>query len=102
MSPQLAAALDVARELAWYPVCNATGRSSWYRQRQEAHAELQRRLALVGRLSVNASPQLHATVVAMRRVAAASFSNRCGPPYYERREAMLQLRGCFDALRMAA
>lgn len=93
--------MDVANELAWYPVANATGKSSWYRRRQDGHAELQRRLTSVS-VPVNASPQLVALIIAMRRVAAASFSNRCGIPYYERRHAILQLRGCLDEQRREA
>jgi hypothetical protein len=96
VSPDLAVAIDVARELAWYPVCNSTcKRSSWYARRREAHVELGDRLARI-RIPATASPQLRTLVTAMRRVAAASFSNRQGVAYYERRTAVLQLRGCLD------
>jgi hypothetical protein len=96
LSPDTAAAIDIARELAWLPVCNATDRSSWYHRRKELHEELGIRIAKV-RLSANASPQLRALITAIKRVAAASFSNRMGHPYYERKTAVLQLRGCFDS-----
>jgi hypothetical protein len=45
-------------------------------------------------LSANASPELTFLVAAIRRVAACSFSNRMGLPYYERKQAVAELRGC--------
>jgi hypothetical protein len=101
MTGALAAAIDVATELAWYPIANGTRRNSWYLRRREAHAELCRRLTRA-RLPHHPEPQLVALLAAMRRVAAATFCNRCGPPYYARRTAVLQLRGCLDQYREAA
>lgn len=95
MSPQLATAIDAARELAWFPVGN-TGRRHVYEQRREAHQDLVDALGRCRRLSANASPQLAALVEAMHRAAAATYSNRYGQPYVTRREAILQLRGCLD------
>lgn len=95
MSPRLAAAIEAARELAWLPTANLPG-CLLYSERKESHARLVDRVAVMGALSANASPELRYLVDAMRRVAAASFSNRFGLPYYERREAVAQLRGCLD------
>lgn len=97
MSPELAAAIDAARELAWMPTANLRA-SLTYDERKAAHARLVARLAEVRGLSANASPELRYLVPAMRRVAACTFSNRTGHPYYERRQAVAELRGCLDAL----
>jgi hypothetical protein len=49
-----------------------------------------------GALSADASDELRYLVLAIRRAAGCSYSNRMGPPYYARREAIFQLRGCLD------
>ena len=94
MSPVLAEAIDVATDLAWRPIANLPG-SVAYHERKEAHARL---CALLGRvrLSANASPELGYLVDAMRRVAGCSFANRRGEPYYARKRAVIELRGCLD------
>ena len=60
----------------------------------ESHARLAERLSAVHALSANASPELVYLVAAIRRAAAASFSNRMGLPYFERKRAVMELRGC--------
>jgi len=99
MSPVLAEAIDVATDLAWRPVANLPG-SVAYHERKEAHERL---CALLGRasLSANASAELRYLVDAMRRVAGCSFANRRGEPYYARKRAALELRGCLDVWRRA-
>lgn len=98
MTPTFAAAVDVAETLAWYPIANGTGSSDWYRERQEAAIELATRL---DRVRVRgASEEDRLLLVAMRRAARASYCNRTGAPYYERREAILQLRAAIGARRL--
>jgi hypothetical protein len=99
VSPELSAAIDAAERLAWMPTANIGGRGGRgaivYAERREAHADLVSRLSLLPARS-SGSAELRALVRSMRRVAACSFSNRWGLPYYERREAVYQLRGCLD------
>lgn len=98
MSPRLLVTLDAARELAWWPHTNFGGhRAHLYQERRDAHQRLVDRLADLRGLSANAGPELRALIAAVRRVAACTFSNRTGLPYAERRQAMAQLRGAFDA-----
>lgn len=97
MSPALAASIDAARDLAWRPTSNLGGRTAHlYRQRYETHQALVHALVGVTALSANVSPELRFLLTAIRRVAAASFANRRGAPYYERKQAVIELRGCFD------
>lgn len=92
MSPATRAAIDAAEDLAWRPTSNLPG-SLRYHERKEAHQRLCERLAAV-RLSANASPELRFLIAAARRAAGCSFANRMGRPYYERRTAIYELRGC--------
>lgn len=105
MSPELAAVIDAARDLAWRPHGNCKGGIAYY-DRREAHDRLVSTLADVGYLSSASPPELRLLVEAMRRVAACTFSNRYGLPYAERRQAMFELRGCIvvwdEAQRVAA
>lgn len=99
MSSQLAAALDVARDVAWQPHVNLNS-AARYAERREAFALL--RAAMAERrgyrhgLSANASPQLTALLDAIDRLADCTHANVMGLPYYERKQAMAELRGCFD------
>lgn len=93
MSPALREAIAIAAELAWQPFANLSDRGR-YEERRELHGRLVEALGRTTSLSANASPELRFLVEAMWRVAHASFSNRYGMPYYERREALRQLRGC--------
>lgn len=95
MSPALAAAIAAAEDLAWRPTANLPG-SLAYTERKESADRLCRLLAGVSSLSANASPELRFLVDAMRRVAGCSFANRRGEPYYARKRAVLELRGCID------
>ena len=95
MSPELAAAIDAAEDLAWRPTSNLPG-SLRYHERKESAERLCERLAAVRSLSANASPELRYLLDAMRRAAGCSYANRRGPAYYERRSAIYQLRGCLD------
>lgn len=98
MSPALAATIDAARDLAWRSTSNYGGKAAHlYRQRYEAHQALVVALGGVTGLSANASPELQYLVAAIRRVAACSFANRMGHAYYERKQAVRELRGCLDA-----
>jgi hypothetical protein len=94
VSPTLAAAIDAARDLAWRPTANLPG-SLAYTERKESADRL---CALICRLRVpgGAPDELRYLVAAMRRVAGCSFSNRRGEPYYARRRAIYELRGCLD------
>lgn len=95
MSPALARTIDAARDLAWRPTANLGGRSATgYEPRMEAHRRLVDALADVTGLSANASDELRFLLAAIRRVAACSFANRMGQPYYERKQAVAELRGC--------
>ena len=87
------AAIDVARELAWLPIANQpAGRT--YDRRKALHAELDDRLSQIR--TPQEPDELRLLVIAMRRLAKASYANRCGLPYAERRQAALQLRGALD------
>lgn len=93
MKPALRAAIDAAIDLAWRPTANLPG-SLAYTERKESADRLCERLAEVRALSANASPELRYLVDAMRRVAGCSFANRRGEPYYARKRAIYELRGC--------
>jgi hypothetical protein len=95
VSPALCAAIDAAEDLAWRPMSNLP-RGVRYNERLASHQRLVEALGAVRGLSANASDELRYLVTAIRRAAAASYSNRMGQPYYERREAIYQLRGCLD------
>jgi hypothetical protein len=95
VSPTLRATIDAAEDLAWRPTSNLPG-SLRYHERREAHERLCERVALVRGLPRNAAPELRFLLAAIRRAAAASYSNRLGLPYYERRRAIYELRGCLD------
>jgi hypothetical protein len=87
--------IDAARELAWLPHANLPrGRVYW--ERKEKHERLVEALRNV-RLPAGASIELVLLLEAIRRVAAASYSNRFGEPYMERRQAMAMLRGALDS-----
>ena len=96
MSPDLAHALDVARELAWMPTANLGGKAGAmiYRTRYELHQTLIGLVAEV-RLPRRCSDELRLLWSATERVSRCTFSNRMGLPYYERRQAVAQLRGAF-------
>jgi hypothetical protein len=95
VSPALAMTIAAARDLAWRPTSNLGGnRASAYEPRLEAHRRLVDALGRVTGLSANASPELRFLLAAIRRVAACSFSNRMGLPYYERKQSVAELRGC--------
>lgn len=93
MSPAVRAAIDAAEDLAWRPTYNLPG-SLRYHDRQEAAQRLRDLLARVRRLASDASHELRLLIAAMRRAAAATYANRKGPPYYERKQAIYELRGC--------
>lgn len=96
MSPQLSAAIYAARELAWQPMSNLA-RGERYDVRNAAADRLREALATSTAPSANASAELRFLVEAIHRVAACSFSNRWGEPYYARRQAVAELRGCLLA-----
>lgn len=97
MSPTLAEAIDVARDLAWRPFSNpgGNGAAMRYAERRELHRRLGE---LLGRSRLHRDPSAEARclVAAMRRVAGVTFSNRYGHAYYVRRVAVLELRGALD------
>lgn len=101
MSPALRAAIDAAEDLAWRPTANLP-RGARYNERTASHERLVAQLGAVRALSANATPELRYLVAAMRRAAAASYSNRMGRAYYERREAIYQLRGCLEVWQHGA
>lgn len=101
MTPALAEAIDAARDLAWRSTSNYGARSAArYLERRAAHERLIHALAKTSyrdyRVTAMADPALRYLVDAMRRVAACTFSHRMGLPYYERKQAVAELRGCLD------
>jgi hypothetical protein len=88
--------IEAAEDLAWRPTYNIPGRGGT-RSRMESSERLCAALmAWSGRLPANAPDELRYLIAAIRRAAGCSYSNRKGPPYYERRQAIYQLRGCLD------
>lgn len=96
MKPELSATIFAARELAWESHVNLSNRKR-YAHRNELHQRLVDALTRVSAVSANASPELRYLVEAIYRAAACSWANRMGLPYYERKEAVAQLRGCLLA-----
>lgn len=82
--------LREARELAWWSHCNLSS-PDLYAARREAFARL--RSALVGVRQVT-DEDLANVLAAARWLASCSDSNRMGQPYYQRKGAMMALRGC--------
>ena len=97
MSPALAEAIAAATDLAWRSTSNLPG-SVRYHERRESHAALVRAIARV-RTPRGAPAELRYLIAAMRRVAACSFANRMGQPYYARKRAVAELRGCLEVYR---
>lgn len=93
MTPATAKLIDVARHLAWMPLANMGHASLRYRERRDAH-HLVVSLLPTARRRRTGDPVLDALLAAIRRVAGCTFSNRYGRPYADRRQAMLELRGC--------
>ena len=91
MSPSVSAVVEAAVDLAWRPLANLSPPS--YGARLEAHRRLIAALRRIGPVR-DPEPELAYVIAAARRVALCSFANRMGPPYYDRRAAVLQLRGC--------
>lgn len=103
MSPDPAAMIDAARDLAWRPMHNLGHASMRYAERRESADRLTRLVAEVY-VGPQRDPILDCLVAAIRRAAACTFSNRCGRAYYERRQAIAELRGClvvWDRERLA-
>lgn len=96
MRPELNAAIFAARELAWQPHVNLSDKKR-YAHRNELHRRIVDALAKTTALSANASPELRYLVEAIHRVALCSWANRMGAPYYERKQAVAELRGCLLA-----
>lgn len=90
----LQAAVDAARDLAWRPTSNLPG-SLAYTERKES-ADRLRILMAEARLPSDPGDELRYLFAAMVRVCVASFSNRRGQPYYERKRLVYELRGCLD------
>ncbi len=89
----LAAAIDAARDLAWRPTHNLVGIR--YPERLESAQRLRERIA-EARLPDEAGDELRYLWSAMVRVCVASFANRMGQAYYERKRLVYELRGCLD------
>lgn len=96
MSATLSAAIFAARELAWQSHVNLSDRRR-YAERNECHRRLCEALEHVTALSANASPELLFLFEAIHRAAACSWANRYGVPYFERKQAVAELRGCLLA-----
>jgi len=96
MKPELASVIFAARELAWESHVNLSDRKR-YAHRNKLHRRLVDVLTRVSALSANASPELRYLVEAIYRAAACSWANRKGLPYYERKQAVAELRGCLLA-----
>jgi hypothetical protein len=94
MSVDAGPVIEAAVDLAWRPTCNTSHRAA-YRGRMESHERLLEVLRSTPDLPADETP-LGYLIRAIRRVARASFSNRQGEPYNERKEAVRQLRGCLE------
>ena len=94
MSPALCAVIEAADDLAWRPTSN-TSHVVAYRARQESARNLREAVARLGRVR-ETEPIVLLLVAAIRRASAQTYANRQGPPYYARKEAIYQLRGCLD------
>lgn len=89
--------LAAARELAWTTHGNLSG-GPVYRDRKALHGRLVGALErMPGTWRADGTPRGYA-IAAAWRLGAATFSNRCGEPYAERREAMAQMRGALAVL----
>jgi hypothetical protein len=103
MTPALAAAIDAARELAWQPTHNVSPhRHAKRREAYEAFIDALARLDVEVRRTGDpvvsvAAIESRFLLAAMRRIAACSFASRMGMPYRERKQSMLELRGCVAA-----
>lgn len=91
MTPAIAAAIDAAIDLAWRPTANLPG--TGYHERREAAERLCERLQGLT-VPASAPEELLYLIAAMRRAAACSYANRMGHAYYERKQAIYELRGC--------
>lgn len=96
MNPELRKAIAAARVLAWHSHVNLMPKR--LAERHAAHDRLVERLRDLRPLPRSADPLLVYLVAAMHRLAACSFANRRGVPYYERKQAFAELRGCLAAL----
>jgi hypothetical protein len=94
VSPELNAVIEAADDLAWRPTSN-TSNVPAYRARKASHQALCDALARLERVD-ETEPVLLLLVAAIRRAACCNYCNRMGPPYYARKQAIYQLRGCLD------
>lgn len=86
--------LTEARELAWWTHCNIASRDLYY-ARQEAFRRLR---AAISNAAVPKDEDERNAFEAARWLASCSDSNRMGDPYYERKAAMMTLRGCLSVI----
>jgi hypothetical protein len=87
--------IEAAIDLAWRPTINIAHRGE-YRDRIASHERLCRALRSATIPRHVEPPELADLIQAIRRAAGSSYSNRQGLPYYERKEAIHQLRGSLD------
>lgn len=88
--------IEAATAFAWLPIANLAA-GPVYDARREAHDRLVKAIAEQTPLTWRAIPPDLGR--ALRRAGAVSVANRRGLPYYERRAAVLELRGALDAHR---
>ncbi len=88
--------LEAAAAFAWLPFANLSA-GPVYDARRAAFDHLAVLIAAQPPLVWRALPPDLGR--ALKRVANVSPANRRGLPYYERKSAILELRGCLDAHR---
>ncbi len=89
--------IEAATAFAWLPLANLPA-GPVYDARREAHARFVKALAEQPPITWRALPPDIGR--ALKRAAAVTVCNRRGFPYYERKSAVLELRGALDAHRM--
>lgn len=92
------AIIDLARDLAWRGHANRSGMA--LADRNETVQALRDAIRARPHCYVPPLPyhaQFRALMLAIWRIAGCSWANRRGEPYYIRRQALAELRGCLES-----
>lgn len=92
----IAELIEAASAFAWLPIANLSA-GPVYDARRDALARFARLVTEQPSITWRALPPDLGS--ALRRAATVSAANRRGEPYYERKAAVLELRGALDAHR---